>query len=368
MKLRKLLVGLLIAELALAAVLLAPRRGAEAQAGIEERHFLTLVVRAPDGSVEERTFETRSFVLPGWFAARALGYWKVNRQSCLSIGDYAPMYDSAGEFTNQSYSPLTTLHDDNVAYAPVLLAVVGAGTSADGGKTYGGPLLATAVPSVSYVYNDVWFNVTVSATFSFSSAVTVTEAAIMGKIEEYMGWYAIFVYDSFPPVEVPAGGALAVVWTFAWKDYGAFTENWGKLWLYALTMEASEAEPIPALNFTDESGAEVTIPWPPWWSSEYRDEWEYRSVFLAWGSGSSSMSRGWTRLENELGSAVAAYQLKGSGLALGGVVGATASEVGLYWYVKDVNGVDRRILLMRWVPPAPLPAGTPVNVYVARGG
>ena len=370
MKLKLVLVVLLLAELILAVSLSLRERAAgnrgEALLGIEERHFLTFIIEK-DGRVEERTFETNSFVLPGWLAARALGYWGVE-QSLLPIGDYAPVYNFAGEYMDMALSSTHYLQEDSIFSRPVLVALVGAGTSTDGGKTYGGPLLGTADPSVSYVYDDVWFNITITATFSFSEDVSVTEAAILAELWEPDGMYGIFVYDSFPAVNVPAGSPSTVVWTFAWKDYGAFTENWGKLWVYALTSDASSTTGTPVVNFTDETGAVVSIPWPPALPSDYRSEWEYRNVFIAWGSGSSSMSRSWTQLESELGSAIASYQLKGSGLALGGVVGASASEVGLYWYVKDINGVSRRILLMRWVPPAPLPLGTPVNIYVARGG
>jgi hypothetical protein len=52
---------------------------------------------------------------------------------------------------------------------------------------------------------------------------------------------------------------------------------------------------------------------------------------------------------------------------LGGGVGP-GTEIGLYWRAMNYTGQECRVLLMRWVPGYTVPAGTPLNIYVARGG
>jgi hypothetical protein len=176
------------------------------------------------------------------------------------------------------------------------------------------------------------------------------------------GFYSL-VYDSFPAVDVPAGDSLTVQWVFAWKDYGAFTENWGKLWQYALTLNAGSERPY--VTFVDSSGASVAIPWP---NAVDVPQGRIAAGDLAWGTGTSPMSRSSYRLQSETGSAQVGFSIVGTGFSLGGAVGGQASEVGLYWLAYDASGNLHRILLMRWVPGYALPAGTPVNIYIAKGG
>jgi hypothetical protein len=246
------------------------------------------------------------------------------------------------------------------------LVFLGSGVSGDGGRHLGNPIGASAQPSVSYAYNDLWFNVTVTATFSFSQSVTVSEA-MLAAVDECLYPYSPYlpiVYDSFEAVTVPAGGSLTVQWTFAWKDHRAFKENWGRLWQYALTLNVAYGGPRPNVTFVNSSGVSVAIPWPNSGSAPER----MVSVDLAWGTGTSPMSRSSYRLERETGSAQAGVSFVGSGFSLGGSVGAPSTEVGLYWLAYDADGNLHRILLMRWVPGHALPAGTPINVYVAKGG
>jgi hypothetical protein len=80
------------------------------------------------------------------------------------------------------------------------------------------------------------------------------------------------------------------------------------------------------------------------------------------------MSRSSYRLQSESGSVQAGFSVAGTGLSVGGAVGSPASEVGLYWLAADESGNAHRILLMRWVPGYALPVGTPINIYVAKGG
>jgi hypothetical protein len=249
------------------------------------------------------------------------------------------------------------LYDNSYIYCYPSLVFLGSGTG--GGQTLGSPLGISAVPSVSYVYNDLWFNVTVTATFSFQQDTTVSEAMLTTVNDYYTGYYAI-VYDSFPAVDVPAGGSLTVQWVFAWKDYGAFTENWGKLWQYALTLNAGGAGQY--VNFTDDTGVTVSIPWP---NTYYGATVALR---LAWGTGTSPMSRSSYRLQSEAGSAQVGFSIVGTGFSVGAAVGGQASEVGLYWLAVDASGNAHRILLMRWVPGYTLPVNTPVNIYIAKGG
>ncbi|MCC6051360.1 MAG: hypothetical protein LM580_11675, partial [Thermofilum sp.] len=84
MKLRLALVALVVAELLLAVYLWLPRRYVEPRVEravtpeIEERHFITLVVRDPEGRVVERTYETRSFVNPSLLLCRMFAFWSYN--------------------------------------------------------------------------------------------------------------------------------------------------------------------------------------------------------------------------------------------------------------------------------------------------
>ena len=370
MKLRLALVALVVAELLLAVYLWLPRRYVEPRVEravtpeIEERHFITLVVRDPEGRVVERTYETRSVVNPEMLAVRMFSTWYATPggglSSYISMETPACRLNGSGFFMN--YRDAGSLYDGGIYFYPSLVFL---GSGSGGGQTLGSPLGVSAVPSVSYVYNDVWFNVTVTATFSFSQATTVSEA-MLAVVDESgdpsPGFYPL-VYDSFPAITVPVGGSLTVQWTFAWKDNGAFTENRGKLWQYALTLNAGWERPY--VTFVDSAGVSVAIPWP---NAGGAPQGRIVAGELAWGTGTSPMSRSSFRLQSEAGSVQVGALLVGSGFSLGAAVGGQASEVGLYWLALDENGNLRRILLMRWVPGYALPAGTPVNVYVARGG
>ena len=358
-----MLATLVVLELLLALYLWMPKQRAALSPGIEERHYITLTVRDPEGRVISKTYETRSFVYTHVLALRMLSTWyspgTVSYATRLSVGIAMNVLNTSGYYSGTWSGP--SLYDDNIHFTPSLV-FLGSGASADGGATLGSPLGVSSAPSVGYIYNDVWFNVTVTATFSFSQAATVSEAMLAALVGDGGSGYVSIVYDSFPAVSVPAGGSLTVQWTFAWKDYGAFTENWGKLWQYALTLNYGSSNPDQYVNFIDDTGATVSIPWPNAYDGSTV------ALRLAWGTGTSPMSRTSYRLELETGSVQVGYSVVGTGFSVGAAVGGRATEVGLYWLAVDASGVAHRILLMRWVPGYELPAGTPINVYVARGG
>ena len=363
-KLRLVLAVLVVAELLAALYLWLPRQRAPAPRvaapEIEERHFLTVRVLDPSGGAVERTYETRSFVYVGALAIRMFSAWYPFSIDCYASYLTEEMWFVALGADGADASGACGMLLECNRYAYPSLVFLGSGTSADGGRTLGNPLRVSSVPTVTYLYNNVWFNVTVTATFSFSQDTTVSEAMLAVSHEASGALYVSLVYDSFPAVTVPAGGSLTIQWTFAWKDYGAFTENWGKLWQYALTL--NWPAPNQYLDFTDDTGATVSIPWFNRYSGSTV------ALRLAWGSGTSPMSRSSYRLQSETGSAQAGFSLVGTGFSVGGAVGGQASEVGLYWLACDESGNPHRILLMRWVPGYALPAGTPVNIYVAKGG
>jgi len=358
------LAALVVAELLAALYLWLPRQGAprlerSLSPEVEERHLITLTVRDPEGRVVSKMYETRSVVNPEMLAARMFATWQVataggDRATYLYLSVPAQRLDARGYTI--PYADVGHLYDTAIYYYPSLV-FLGSGTG--GGQTLGSPLGVSAAPSVSYVYNDVWFNLTVTATFSFQQSATVSEA-MLATVDDVRGGYYAIVYDSFPAVSVPAGGSLTVQWTFAWKDNGAFTENWGKLWQYALTLNFGGAGQY--VNFTDDAGATVSIPWPNMYSGATV------ALQLAWGTGTSPMSRASYRLQSETGSVQAGFSVAGTGFSVGAAVGGQASEVGLYWLALGFDGKAHRILLMRWVPASALPANTPVNIYVARGG
>ena len=404
MKLRRALAALVALELLLALYLWAPRQPTPAPRverpvapEIEERHFLTVRVLDPEGRVTEKTFETRSFVWSFVLAARMASPWRTVPSGsfdyyyfCSLISQPTPdaanyfLYAngtpvSAGAFTMYFRTPCYRAYWTPVYGDPLTPAVVvlGSGSSPDGGRHLGSPLGVSAVPSVSYGYNDVWFNVTVAATFSFSQSATVSEAALLvyamrsSAIEDAVPYYLVLVYDSFPAVSVPAGGSLTVQWTFAWKDNGAFTENWGKLWQYALLSTVTYAGPWgqhkTTVTFVNASGLPCSMPFPP----QSKSGLPAGLLELAWGTGTSPMSRSFYRLERETGGAgtvsISFFGGGVGGFALGGGVGP-GTEIGLYWRAMNFTGQECRVLLMRWVPGYTVPAGTPINIYVARGG
>ena len=404
MKLRLALVALVAAELLLAVYLWMPRQGARGvgqplSPGIEERHYITLTVRDPEGRATERTYETRSFVWSFVLAARmaspfrmVYGYRDCSFEPLISQSSFDVMrfnylyangtpvysastyaYPATPSYRAYYSDGTTTYYGDPLTPAVVVL---GSGSSADGGRHLGNPLGVSAVPSVSYGYNNVWFNVTVTATFSFSQGTTVSEAALLvyamrsSTGEEATPYYVTLVYDSFPAASVPAGGSLTIQWTFAWKDYGAFTENWGRLWQYALLSTGTFREPWEqsqaAMSFINASGLTCGVPFPPLSNSAQ----PAGLLELAWGTGTSPMSRSSYRLERETGTGTVSISFFGNGIggfALGGGVGP-GTEIGLYWRAMNYTGQECRVLLMRWVPGYTVPAGTPLNIYVARGG
>jgi hypothetical protein len=406
MKLRPVLAALVAAELLAALCLWLPRQRAPARPiapEIEERHFLTVRVLDPSGRVTERTFETRSFVWSFVLAARMASPWE-RIVAGLGVEYYYYVRPSLNQPTSAVLphllcangtpggAPEPGLPDIPVIFpvAPAYkayygtpgdistpsLVVLGSGCSADGGRHLGSPLGVSAVPSVSYGYDAVWFNLTVTATFSFSQATTVSEVAILiyttrsGVSDAATPYYVTLVYDSFPAVTVPAGGSLTVQWTFAWKDYGAFTENWGRLWQYALlstvTYEWLPEQSQAAMSFVNASGLRCSLPFPPFGKSAM----PAGLLELAWGTGTSPMSRSFYRLERETGTGTVSISFFGGGVggfALGGGVGP-GTEIGLYWRAMNYTGQECRVLLMRWVPGYTVPAGTPINIYVARGG
>jgi len=398
-KLRLALAFLVAAELLLAVYLWMPRQRAALSPGIEERHFITLVVRDPEGRAVERTYETRSFVWSFVLAARmASPWWIVYRfhdaffetsisQSSIEVMRFHYLHANGTPVSaTVTYAyPQTPSYraffNDGIDYyygdhlTPAVV-VLGSGSSPDGGSHLGNPLGVSAVPSVSYGYNDAWFNVTVTATFSFSQAATVSEAALLvyamrsDASEGGTPYYLTLVYDGFPAVSVPAGGSLTVQWTFAWKDNGAFTENWGKLWQYALLSTVTYREPPEqsqaAMSFVNASGLRCSVPFPPLGKSAL----PAGLLEPAWGTGTSPMSRSSYRLERETGTGAVSISFFGNGVggfALGGGVGP-GTEIGLYWRAMNFTGQECRVLLMRWVPGYTVPAGTPLNIYVARGG
>ena len=395
------LAALVVAELLAALYLWLPKQGAPRlerplSPVIEERHFLTVKVVDPSGRATERTFETRSFVWSYVLAARMASPWRII-PSGTEYNAFGPLIsqptsDARNYFLYANGTPVGADAPVMIFPTPCYLAyrppiygdavtpavvVLGSGSSPDGGKHLGSPLGVSAVPSVSYGYNDVWFNVTVTATFSFSQAATVSEAALLvyamrGGIEyDAVPYYLTLVYDSFPAVSVPAGGSLTVQWTFAWKDYGAFTENWGKLWQYALLSTVTYTYPpdqsAATVTFVDASGLRCSMPFPP----QSKSGLPAGLMELAWGTGTSPMSRTSYRLERETGGAgtvsISFFGGGVGGFALGGGVGP-GTEIGLYWRAMNFTGQECRVLLMRWVPGYTVPAGTPLNIYVARGG
>jgi hypothetical protein len=395
------LTALVVAELLAALYLWLPRQGAPRleqplSPGIEERHFLTVKVVDPSGRATERTFETRSFVWSFVLAARMASPWRII-PSGTDYNAFGPLIsqptsDARNYFLYANGTPVGANAPVMIFPTPCYLAnrppiygdamtpavvVLGSGSSPDGGKHLGSPLGVSAVPSVSYGYNDVWFNVTVTVTFSFSQAATVSEAALLvyamrGGIEyDAEPYYLTLVYDTFPVVSVPAGGSLTVQWVFAWKDYGAFTENWGKLWQYALLSTVTFANPpdqsAVTVTFVNASGLPCSMPFPP----QSKNGLPAGLMELAWGTGTSPMSRSSYRLEREAGGAgtvsISFFGGGVGGFALGGGVGS-GTEIGLYWRAMNFTGQECRVLLMRWVPGYTVPAGTPLNIYVARGG
>jgi hypothetical protein len=360
-KLKAVLAGTILLTIiaSLAAFLSAPRQTTLAAQtiapGIEEHHYITVTVKAPDNTTQTHTYETKSFVYTEVLMIRMLSSW-INEGSG-SYRTFEPyttplkLLDPSG--SNREMVSQPGYLYDTIYYMPPSLVFLGSGASPDGGQTLGNTLGVSAEPSVGYAYNSVWFNVTITATFSFSTGTTVSEAMLATRLDTLN--YVSVIYDSFPAVSVPAGGSLTVQWVLAWKDYGAFTENWGKLWQYALTLAS-----VQYLSAIDDAGAEVQVQW-------MRNQWT-PSMKLAWGTGTSPMSRSSYRLEYETGSVLVGYALHGNAMSIGGAVGSQASEVGLYWLVIGPNGEPHRILLMRWVPGYTLPAGTPVNIYIAKGG
>jgi len=369
-KVRLALFALVVAELLVALCLWLPRQAVQqVSPGIEERHFIALTVRDAEGGILSRTYETRSFVYPFVLFYRAFTFWYWTGSEYRSKFNYqATVYglNASGYPLDYGVGPGQYPSDRPEFGFAASLVFLGSGYSADGGRHLGSPLGVSAMPSVSYSYNDLWFNVTVTATFSFSQDTTVSEAmlAVVDESTYPNSPYYSLVYDSFSAVTVPAGGSLTVQWVFAWKDYGAFTENWGRLWQYALTLNVAYGGPRPNVTFVDDSGVSVAIPWPNSGALPER----MVSVDLAWGTGTSPMSRTGYKLQSERGSAQAGVSFAGTGFSLGGSVGAPSAEVGLYWLAYDANGNLHRILLMRWVPGYTLPVNTPVNIYIAKGG
>jgi hypothetical protein len=405
-KVRLTLAVLVVAELLAALCLWLPRQRIPAPGverpivpEIEERHFLTVRVLDPSGRVIEGTFETRSFVWSFVLAARMASPWRMvyltresffeplisqsslrvmrfhylyaNGTPVSALAEYA--YPAAPSYRTFFSDGINTYYGDRLTPAVVVL---GSGSSPDGGSHLGSPLGVSAVPSVSYGYNDLWFNLTVTATFSFSQDATVSEAALLvyamrsDSTEGGAPYYVTLVYDSFPAVSVPAGGSLTVQWVFAWKDYGAFTENWGRLWQYALlstvTYEWFPWQSQAAMSFVNASGLWCSTTFPPLSESAL----PAGLLELAWGAGTSPMSRSFYRLERETGAGTVSISFFGGGIggfALGGGVGP-GTEIGLYWRAMNYTGQECRVLLMRWVPGYTVPAGTPINIYVARGG
>jgi len=368
-RLRAVLAGtiLLIIVVSLAAFLSAPRQTDPAPQvtapGIEEHHYITVTVKAPDNTTRTHTYETKSFVYIEAFVLRAFSTWALSSSFAFTKMFFISS-PSLVEADGSPHGALATYLTDDGLYCLSSSSIVflGSGISRDGGRTLGNPLNVYAVPSVGYIYNDVWFNVTITATFSFSNATAVSEAGlgVMAGDSVIPPTYITLIYDSFPVVSVPAGSSITIQWVLAWKDYGAFTENWGKLWQYALTLNYGCAGQY--INFTDDAGAVVSIPWP-----NIRND-ASMALRLAWGMGTSPMSRSSYRLGQEKGSVRVGYTIYGTGMAIGGAVDSQATEVGLYWLVVDNYNNPRRILLMRWVPGYTLPPGTPVNIYIAKGG
>jgi hypothetical protein len=362
-KLRAVLAGtiLLIIVASLAVFLSAPRQTTPTlQAttpSIEEHHYIMVTVKTPDNITQTHTYETKSFVYTEVLMIRMLSEWiyvsfsNVYR-SFISYTTTLKKLNSSGYYVGTA--PPGQLYDIDYWCDPPSLVFLGSGSSNDGGQTLGNTLGVSAVPSIGYAYNDVWFNVTISATFSLLNAATVSEAMLATKID-ITPIYASIIYDSFPAVGVPAGGSLTIQWVLAWKDYGAFTENWGKFWQRALTLCGMQA-----IDATDDTGTVMDVRWLHGWPPP--------TVALAWGAGTSPMSRSSYKLEQEEGSVEVGYAIHGSGFSIGGALGSQASEVGLYWIAYCNDGNMHRFLLMRWVPGYELPAGTPVNIYVAKGG
>ena len=115
------------------------------------------------------------------------------------------------------------------------------------------------------------------------------------------------------------------------------------------------------------SGLPCSMPFPP----QSKSGLPAGLMELAWGTGTSPMSRTSYRLERETGGAgtvsISFFGGGVGGFALGGGVGP-GTEIGLYWRAMNFTGQECRVLLMRWVPGYTVPAGTPLNIYVARGG
>ena len=389
-----------------------------APSGIEERHYITLIVRKPDG-VESRTYETNSFVFHDLLMVRFAWPWLYGAAhystfvlTTRPLKDYQGcLHDTWGEKVPYYWPPFTAAYPIYFIHTPEMpevfgdpwpgsVVVLGSGVSPDNGCSLGSTLRVYSIPTVGYLYNDVWFNVTIAATFSFSGNVTVSEAVLLVESGPTVNvrlytFYLPVIYDSFPPINIPAGSELTVVWTIAWKDYGAFTENWGKLWQYLLTAHAEVYITLflrPVMNFTDSNGRICSVAFPPagrgyeYLLPDYTVGSGPTLLRLAWGTGSSPMSRSTTRLQNETGRIIPSAGMRGGSFAIGGVVTSEAREVGLYWItyrgtwgplppsqacrelgIPCPPSETCEILLMRWVPPSPLPPGTPINIYVARG-
>jgi len=368
-RLRAVLAGtiLLIIVTSLAVFLSTPRQTRPAlqntAPGIEEHHYITLIVKAPDNTTHTQTIETKSFVYIEAFILRAFSTWGIvgpQRDTVSQMTSSIRMNAVNGTGNPTNYY-IYAIYDASRCIQTPSVVFLGSGTSQNRGQSLGSPLGVYAVPTVNYVYGNQWFNVTITATFSFSNAVTVSEAGLGVLASDNTDIiYAPLIYDDFPAISVPAGGSLTIQWVLAWKDNGAFTENWGKLWQYALTLDNGCLNQY--VNFTDDTGTVVSIPWP-----NTRSDTAV-ALRLAWGTDTSPMSRSSYRLGQEKGSIQPSYARYGTGMAIGGAVSSQASEVGLYWLAVDNNGNPHRILLMRWVPGYTLPAGTPINIYIAKGG
>jgi hypothetical protein len=342
-----------------------PRMAQSILPEVEEHHYINLVVTLPDNTTQKHTYETRSFVYTQILFMRLFSTWsKVDTtyQANMPLSTARPImgYDNYGGY---AFNYFMTSMFDTPLLLPASLVYIGSGTSSDGGQTLGSPLPYVSVPTVAYVYDDEWFNITIAATFAFSESVTVSEAMLgvrLGEFNDYnWGFYSSVIYDTFPAVNIPAGGSLTIQWVIAWRDHGAFTENWGKLWVYSLTFYKPEEDII---YFTNEIHVAVYVPYPN------MDDRTDMALVFAWGSSDWYPGRDSYRLYGEAGSMPAGYMYRGKAISVGGVISTGAREVGLYWLTKDVNGNYQRILLARWVFDYTLPAGTPVNIYITRGG
>jgi hypothetical protein len=332
---------------------------------IEEHHYINLIVTLPDNTTQKHTYETNSFVYINILFMRLFSTWsKIDATTYranmpLSLALPVMGYANTGEYAFNWYIPY--MFDTPIPF-PASMVFIGQGTSPDGGQQLGLPLGRVSVPTVDYAYNDKWFNISISATFAFSESVTVREAMLgvkLGEFEESMwAFYASVIYDTFPAVNVPAGGSLTIQWIIAWLDHGAFTENWGKLWVYSLSFYRPGEDII---YFINDIHVAVYVPYP---NMDNRTE---MALQFAYGYNNWYFGRDSYHLYGEAGSMPAGYMYRGKAISVGGVA-TGAREVGLYWLTTDVNGNHQRILLARWVFNYTLPALTPVNIYITRGG